>query len=249
MQRQSVQRQRIGPAIRRLRQERGMTLDQLAVEAGISASHLSRLERSQTLPSFTVLAKIAEVLGVNVDEFVRLERDVTLLDSELHRYLDMLDLGHPTRDEFFDLSIEARRTLVARLRQLGDALPTPRATQEAAARALAERGVPEVWKALNRLVRQSGMGGPAFMRGWMRLLETPGPRLALITERSFFMLPPEADLIQAFRAVFPDAPLDPMLVNWWETSDWVRDPSLARRWPTRVLARRSLVAEALEGGQ
>ncbi|MBX6342881.1 MAG: helix-turn-helix transcriptional regulator, partial [Thermomicrobiaceae bacterium] len=73
-QRQSTQRQRIGPAIRRLRKQRGLTLDELAREAGISASHLSRLERSQTVPSFTVLAQIAHVLGVQVDEFVRLER-------------------------------------------------------------------------------------------------------------------------------------------------------------------------------
>jgi len=226
-----------------------MTLDALAAEAGISASHLSRLERSQTLPSFTVLAKIAEVLGVNVDDFVRLERDVTLLDTELHRYLDLLDVRHPVRDEIFELSIEARRSLVSQLRQLGDALVTPRATQEAARRMLAEHDVPEVWKALNRLVRQSGMGGPAFMRGWMRVIETPGPRLALIADRSFFMLPPEADLLRAYRSVFAEAPLDPMVAAWWETSDSLRDPSVLRRWPVRMVVRRSLVDEARDCGQ
>ena len=226
-----------------------MTLDALAAEAGISASHLSRLERSQTLPSFTVLAKIAEVLDVNVDDFVRLERDVTLLDTELRRYLDLLDLRRPVRDEIFDLSIEARRSLVSQLRQLGDALVTPRAVQEAASRVLDEHGVPEAWKALNRLVRQSGMGGPAFMRGWIRLVETPGPRLVLIADRSFFLLPPEADLLAAYRAIFPEAPLDPMVAAWWETSEALRDPRVGRRWPARMVVRRALVEEALDGGQ
>src|SRR5205814_3862837 len=81
-QRVSVQRQRIGPAIRKLRRTNGLTLDDLASQAGISASHLSRLERGQTLPSFTVLAQIAHVLGTSVDEFVQLEQDVTALDLE-----------------------------------------------------------------------------------------------------------------------------------------------------------------------
>ena len=50
LQRPVVQRQRIGPAIRKLRHEQSLTLDDLAAQAGISASHLSRLERGQTLP-------------------------------------------------------------------------------------------------------------------------------------------------------------------------------------------------------
>ncbi len=54
----------IGPRIRELRHERGLTLTELASEAGISASHLSRLERNQAVPSFTVAASIASVVGV-----------------------------------------------------------------------------------------------------------------------------------------------------------------------------------------
>ena len=44
------ERQYIGAEIRRLRLERGMTLDDLAEAAMISASHLSRVERGLTLP-------------------------------------------------------------------------------------------------------------------------------------------------------------------------------------------------------
>jgi transcriptional regulator with XRE-family HTH domain len=54
----------LGQHIRRLRRERGMTLEQLASLAGISASHLSRLERGQTQPSFKVAAALANHLGV-----------------------------------------------------------------------------------------------------------------------------------------------------------------------------------------
>ncbi len=60
----------IGPTIRTLRLEKGMTLDQLAAGAGISASHLSRLERSQAEPSFTVAAALARELGVSLSDLV-----------------------------------------------------------------------------------------------------------------------------------------------------------------------------------
>lgn len=242
MQRQSVQRQRIGPAIRRLRQGRGLTLDALAEQAGISASHLSRLERSQTLPSFTVLAMIAEVLDVGVDEFVRLERDVTLLDEELRHYLDIIGINAAARDELFALSIEARRALVDRLRQLSDATLTPMTTQGAVARAVAGSSLDAACRSLTRLLRRAGMRGSAFSQAFMRLLETPGARTILLTDRSFFMLPPEADLVGAYRAVFRDEALDPCIPSWWERSEWVHDFSVRQRWPLRMVATRSALS-------
>jgi ribosome-binding protein aMBF1 (putative translation factor) len=36
--------EKLGPAVRRLRQERGLTLEELAGEVGSSVAHLSRLE-------------------------------------------------------------------------------------------------------------------------------------------------------------------------------------------------------------
>lgn len=47
-----------------------MTLDQLAAQAGISASHLSRLERDQAEPSFTVAAAIAQQIGVSLSDLL-----------------------------------------------------------------------------------------------------------------------------------------------------------------------------------
>lgn len=60
----------IGPRIREIRLERGMTLDQLSRSAGISASHLSRLERGQAEPSFTVAAGLADKLGISLGELL-----------------------------------------------------------------------------------------------------------------------------------------------------------------------------------
>jgi transcriptional regulator with XRE-family HTH domain len=62
-------RQQFGVLIRELRLEQGLTLDALALAAGISASHLSRLERGATLPSFVVVGNLAAALRVSVDVF------------------------------------------------------------------------------------------------------------------------------------------------------------------------------------
>lgn len=89
-----------------------MTLDDLAEQAGISASHLSRLERGQTLPSFTVLAGIAHVLGVSIDEFAQLEQDVAVLDSDLEAVLRDAGVDEGAIAEILGLSIESRQELL-----------------------------------------------------------------------------------------------------------------------------------------
>jgi transcriptional regulator with XRE-family HTH domain len=64
----------MGPRIRELRQERGLTLAELAKQLGISASHMSRLERGATAPSFSVGAALARELGVTAQELATTNR-------------------------------------------------------------------------------------------------------------------------------------------------------------------------------
>lgn len=56
----------IGMTIRKLRKERGLTLNQLAAEVGSDVGNLSRLERGQQGYSDQTLGKIAAALGVPV---------------------------------------------------------------------------------------------------------------------------------------------------------------------------------------
>jgi DNA-binding XRE family transcriptional regulator len=53
-----------GSAVRRLRQERGMTSEALAGAAGVSPSYLSEVERGLKRPSTDVLAKLARAFGM-----------------------------------------------------------------------------------------------------------------------------------------------------------------------------------------
>jgi len=61
---------RLGERVRRLRQERGISQEALAFDAGIHVNHLSTIERGEANPSFLVLLSIAKVLGVKITELV-----------------------------------------------------------------------------------------------------------------------------------------------------------------------------------
>jgi transcriptional regulator with XRE-family HTH domain len=60
----------VGPRLRALRRERGITLAGLSEETGISVSTLSRLESGQRKPTLELLLPLAEAHGVQLDELV-----------------------------------------------------------------------------------------------------------------------------------------------------------------------------------
>lgn len=60
----------VGPRLRRIRDQRGITLTELADATGISKSTLSRLESGQRKPSLELLLPIAEAHQVPIDELV-----------------------------------------------------------------------------------------------------------------------------------------------------------------------------------
>ena len=60
----------VGPRLRRLRQQRGVTLTGLAATTGISKSTLSRLESGQRRPSLEILLPLAHAYRVPLDDLV-----------------------------------------------------------------------------------------------------------------------------------------------------------------------------------
>ena len=60
----------IGPRVRSVRQDRGLTLDQIAGRTGLSVSTLSRLESGKRRPSLELLIPVARVLRVALDDIV-----------------------------------------------------------------------------------------------------------------------------------------------------------------------------------
>lgn len=67
----SEQRIKLGKRIKELRKEKSITQIDLAAKIGIDRSYLGFIERGERNVSFDVMAKIAEALGVSMNELTR----------------------------------------------------------------------------------------------------------------------------------------------------------------------------------
>ena len=60
----------LGEKLKQLRQEKGLSQPELAAEAGIEQSYLSKLENDKSLPSNDILRKILAAFQVSLNDFV-----------------------------------------------------------------------------------------------------------------------------------------------------------------------------------
>ncbi|ASN04709.1 helix-turn-helix domain-containing protein [Virgibacillus necropolis] len=73
----------IGEKIKQLRQDKNMSISELAEKAGVAKSYLSSIERNlQSNPSIQFIEKIGVVLGVTVNDIIR-EDQATSTDTQL----------------------------------------------------------------------------------------------------------------------------------------------------------------------
>lgn len=63
---------RIEILIREIRKEKNVSLDKLAKLTGMSKGHLSRIERKETEPTISSLARIALALNVDITELYKI---------------------------------------------------------------------------------------------------------------------------------------------------------------------------------
>jgi XRE family transcriptional regulator, master regulator for biofilm formation len=91
----------IGDRVKKLRQEKKMSLSELALQAGVAKSYLSSLERNlQTNPSIQFLEKISTVLGVPVDSLILEHRNKEDLDSEWMKIVQEAMESGVSKDQF-----------------------------------------------------------------------------------------------------------------------------------------------------
>ena len=65
-----LEREALGARIKRVRRARGLTLKGVEAAAGISATHVSEIERGKTSPTTGALLRISDALGVPVAFFL-----------------------------------------------------------------------------------------------------------------------------------------------------------------------------------
>ena len=89
----------IGKNIQELRKRKGMTLTQLAANAGISKSYLSNIERGVNQnPSIEVLKRLAVVLNADLKTILRVE--------------EQAESGQNLNQELIDLIEELRTSVI-----------------------------------------------------------------------------------------------------------------------------------------
>ena len=66
-------RRQMGRNLKRLRNGRGWSQEQLAFECGLHRTYISGIERGARNPTITILDKLARTLRVRVEELVRLD--------------------------------------------------------------------------------------------------------------------------------------------------------------------------------
>ncbi|MCV7320879.1 helix-turn-helix domain-containing protein [Mycolicibacterium confluentis] len=68
--------------LRAVRQQRGLTLDDLAADTGLTKSYLSKVERGQSVPSIAAALKISRALDVDVAQLFSSDTEATTISVE-----------------------------------------------------------------------------------------------------------------------------------------------------------------------
>lgn len=63
---------RVEILLRDIRKEKNITLDELSKKTGMSKGHLSKIERRETEPTITSLARIALALNVDITRLYKI---------------------------------------------------------------------------------------------------------------------------------------------------------------------------------
>ena len=65
----------LGRAVRRLRRERGWTIDDLAARSGLHPTYLSRIERGRSNATWAKVCHLADALGIMPSDIARAAED------------------------------------------------------------------------------------------------------------------------------------------------------------------------------
>jgi transcriptional regulator with XRE-family HTH domain len=79
-----ITKEEIGRRIKKIREQQHLTLKNVEAKAGISATHISEIERGKTSPTIGALIRIADALGKDPAYFIEDEelRDVSFIALE-----------------------------------------------------------------------------------------------------------------------------------------------------------------------
>ena len=81
---------KIGKIIRKYRKEQDMTQEEMASRLGVSTAAVNKWENDNSYPDITLLAPIARLLNISLDELLSFREDLT--EKEIYQYVDELNI-------------------------------------------------------------------------------------------------------------------------------------------------------------
>lgn len=100
----------IGSRLAFLRDQRGLTQEELASSLGISRAALSHYEKNRREPDTETLGKVADLFQVSIDYLVgRTAQTNATLDSDVRQFTDELELSDDEILSHFALTIDGRK--------------------------------------------------------------------------------------------------------------------------------------------
>lgn len=106
----------IGRAIYALRKEKGLKLEEVALDAGTDSGHLSRIETGSRNPSLSMLEKIATAMGVRTSLIVAMAEGengtVAKGPAGKQGEADLSEESIQLRQQFRTMSADNQRTLL-----------------------------------------------------------------------------------------------------------------------------------------
>lgn len=96
----------IGEYIKQLRNERKLSINQLSIYSGVSASHISRIERGLREPSPEILSKLSVTLKISHEDLMKVAGHIKYkLDSD-SLLLPSNDFESDIKTEYLELAKE-----------------------------------------------------------------------------------------------------------------------------------------------
>ena len=83
-----MDQKKIGLFLKMLRNEKGLTQEQLAEKLNVSNRSVSRWETGSTLPDISLIIELADYYEVDIKEFVEGERKSEIMNKELTETFD-----------------------------------------------------------------------------------------------------------------------------------------------------------------
>ncbi len=100
----------IGSRLAFLRDQRGLTQEELASSLGISRAALSHYEKNRREPDTETLGKVADLFQVSIDYLVgRTHQSTATLDPDVRQFTDELELADDQLLDHFALTVDGRK--------------------------------------------------------------------------------------------------------------------------------------------